>query len=362
VITFWVDRAGLFGMQNYQSHRGRTIAERFETRVYEDMEGERVSFAGGPQVFAGLDQATTAQRELVARLWDRHAEAAPHAPRLNDPRRVLLRFELLQRLWEQGLNRFRVYRVDQADEVTAFPVFVRHRHRHNGPATRLVHSHDELRWVLRALRVRGRRMPDHMIVEYCDASGRDRLFRKYAAFRVGTHIIPSHMFASPAWTVKSTRNEPTEASVQEGLQYQRENPHAAWLARVFDLAGIEYGRVDYGVAGGVPQVWEINLNATLGRAEGQSRHTSLPPALKALRDSGRDIFHAQLRAAFLELDLHQSAGPVDVPVDAGLQARLRRDTERRARSEKVTAWLGRLYDNPLLNVPVRKLYSLLPRR
>jgi hypothetical protein len=179
---------------------------------------------------------------------------------------------------------------------------------------------------------------------------------------VGSHIIPSHVFAAPGWTVKSTQNEPNEASVQEALQYQRENPHAAWLARVFELAGIEYGRVDYGVANGVPQVWEINLNATLGRAEGQSRHTNLAPALKALRDSGRDIFHTQLRAAFLELDLHPSSGTVHAEVDEKLQARLRRDTERRRRRQRVTAWLTRLYDNPLLNRPVRKLYALLPRR
>ena len=362
MITFWVNRDGAFGLQNYQSHRGRSIADRFELRLYEDLAGDRVSFGGGAQIFAGLDQATPVQRELVGRLWDAHAAAAPHAPRLNDPRRTLLRFELLQQLWEQGLNRFRVYRVDQADEVTGFPVFVRHIHRHNGPATRLVHSQDELRWVLRALRVRGRRMRDHMIVEYCDVSGRDGLFRKYAAFKVGTHLIPSHVFASTAWAVKSTKNEPTEASVQEGLQFQRENPHAAWLARVFELAGIEYGRVDYGVAGGVPQVWEINLNATLGRAEGQSRHAGLPPALKALRDSGRDIFHAQLRAAFLELDLHQAPSRVDVQVDADLRARLHHEAEQRARRQRVTGFLERLYDNPLVGRPVRKLYALLPRR
>jgi hypothetical protein len=362
VITFWVNREGLFGAQNYQSHRGRSIAARFENRVYEELGGSQVSFAGGPQIFAGLDQATAAQREIVARLWDAHAAAAPHVPRLNDPRRVLLRYELLDRLHAEGLNRFRVYRVDQADEVERFPVFVRHIHRHNGPATRLVTSRDELRWMLTALRIRGRRMRDHMIVEYCDVSGPDGLYRKYAAFKVGAHIIPSHVFAAQNWIVKSTQNEPTEASVQEGLQFQRENPHAAWLARVFDLAGIDYGRVDYGVADGVPQVWEINLNATLGRAEGQSRHTNLPAPLKALRDSGRDIFHAQLRSAFLELDLQQAPDRVEARIDGELQARLRRDTEQRERRERMAALLGRLYDNPLLNRPVKKLYSLLPRR
>ena len=107
----------------------------------------------------------------MAQIWDAHAAVAPHVPRLNDPRRVLLRFELLQRLWEEGLNTFRVYRTDQADQVSAFPVFVRHIHRHSGPATRLVRTHDELRRVLTALRIRGRRLRDHMIVEFCDASG-----------------------------------------------------------------------------------------------------------------------------------------------------------------------------------------------
>jgi len=362
VITFWVNRDGLFGVQNYLSHRGRTLADRFETRVFEDLAGNHVSFSGGPQVFAGLDQVTPAQRDLVGRLWDAHAAAAPDVPRLNDPRRVLLRYELLERLWEEGLNRFRVYRTNQADQVARFPVFIRHIHRHNGPATRLVTSPDDLRRVLTALRIRGRRMRDHMIVEYCDVSGSDGLFRKYAAFKVGSHIIPSHVFASHQWALKSMDNQPTEASVQEGLQFQRENPHAAWLTRVFEIAGIDYGRVDYGVAGGVPQVWEINLNATLGRAEGQSRHTGLPPALKALRDSGRDIFHAQLRAAFLELDLHPAGARVEAPIDAALQTRLRRDADERRRRQRVAAWLRRLYDNPLLNRPVRKLYSLLPRR
>jgi hypothetical protein len=362
VISFWVTRDGMFGLENYRGHRGRAIAGHFEPRLYEEITGGTVRMTGGPQIFAALDQLTPVQRELVVQMWDAHVAAAPQARRLNDPRRALLRFELLDRLWQEGLNSFRVYRVDQAEEVTRFPVFVRHRHRHNGPSTRLVHNHDELRRVLTALRIRGRRLGDHMIVEYCNVSGPDGLFRKYAAFRVGAHIIPSHTFAARKWTVKSQGNQPTEASVQEGLQYQRDNPHAAWLARVFDLAGIEYGRIDYGVANGVPQAWEINLNATIGRAEGQSRHTNLDPALKALRESGRELFHAQLRQAFLDLDHEATPVEVGVGIDPDLQARLLRDAELRERRQRVTRWLERLYDAPLINRPVRRLYALLPRR
>jgi hypothetical protein len=362
VITFWVTRDGMFGIQNYRSHRGKPIAGHIEPRLYEENGIGTVRMTGGPQIFAALDQLTPVQRELVARLWDAHAAAAPRACRLNDPRRALLRFELLHRLWQEGLNSFRVYPVDEADAVTRFPVFVRHRYRHNGPSTRLVHNHDELRRVVTALRIRGRRLGDHMIVEYCNVSGPDGLFRKYAAFRVGAHIIPSHTFAARKWTVKSQGNEPTEASVQEGLQYQRDNPHAAWLARVFDLAGIDYGRIDYGVANGVPQVWEINLNATIGRAEGQSRHTNLDPALKALRESGRELFHGQLRQAFVDLERDTHDVEVEAEIDQPLQARLLRDAEQRQRQQRMKRWLERLYDAPLINRPVKRLYALLPRR
>src|SRR5688572_25153412 len=103
MIGFWVNREGSFGIENYQSHRGKVIADRFETHLYDDIDGD-VRFSAGPQIFTAFDQITQAQRELVAALWDAHADAAPHIPRLNDPRRALLRFELLRRLWEEGLN------------------------------------------------------------------------------------------------------------------------------------------------------------------------------------------------------------------------------------------------------------------
>jgi hypothetical protein len=360
VITFWVNRDGLFGIQNYRSHRGRAIAERVEPRCYDGLFENSLRFDGGAQIFAGLDQATRAQRELAARVWDAHAAAAPHLPRLNDPRRVLLRFELLHRMAEVGLNAFRVYRTDQVDEIERFPVFVRHIHRHTGPSTRLVRGHDDLRRVLKALRIRGRRLREHMIVEFCDVSDSVGLFRKYAAFRVGRHIIPSHVFASRSWALKSSDNAPTEASIHEELQFQRENPHADWLTRVFDLAGIEYGRIDYGVLDGMPQVWEINLNPTIGRAEGQSRQTGLAPPLKALRDGGREAFHARLRTAILELDSHAQGGELEAHVDARLLLDLQRQARQVERRKKIDDWLSWLYERSILSRTVKRLYARLP--
>ena len=51
----------------------------------------------------------------------------------------------------------------------------------------------------------------------------------------------------------------------------------AWLRRVFAVAGVDYGRVDYGVLDGVPQVWEINLNPTIGRPAGWPQKRAQSP-------------------------------------------------------------------------------------
>ena len=42
-----------------------------------------------------------------------------------------------------------------------------------------------------------------------------------------------------------------------------ENPHQDALREIFGLAGIDYGRMDYGLLDGKVQVWEINTNPTI---------------------------------------------------------------------------------------------------
>jgi hypothetical protein len=210
--------------------------------------------------------------------------------------------------------------------------------------------------------MRRRNLDDYMIVEFCDASGPDGLFRKYAAFKVGDRIIPCHLFTSSAWCVKSVQNHPTEASVHEQLVYIRSNPHEAWLRNVFQVAGIDYGRIDYGVSNGVPQAWEINVNPTIGRAAGQSRHTGQPPNIRQPLDECRDIFHEQLRAAFVALDGSAHSGDVRVAISDVLVQRLRAEAVQARRRQQVADWLANLYERPLLGRPARALFSLFPRR
>lgn len=241
MIAFWVTRAGSFGIRTYLGNRGRAIGGRFATPTYDDL-GPSVRLSLGTQIFSALDQLTPAQRDMAAVVWDAHASLAPRARRLNHPRHVLLRFELLTRLHDEGLNAFRVFGAGNLGAVQRFPVFVRHRHRHNGPLTRLLRTRTDLARTLVGLGLRGYRFDDLMIAEFCDTSDRDGLFRKYAAFKVGDRILPCHLMTSPQWCVKSAGSEWDETLIREYLGYIEDNPHEEWLRRVFVIAGVDFGR------------------------------------------------------------------------------------------------------------------------
>jgi hypothetical protein len=360
VISFWVPHAGVKSIANYRGRRGQAIADRFQIRAYEDIE-ETTRLSTGPQLFTALDRLTDRGRALVANLWDAHASTVPSAQRLNDPRRVMLRYDLLNELHRAGINNFGVFRPDQAKSLRRFPVFVRQANDHNGPQTRLLHTQSEVTAAIRALRLRGHRLEDLMIVEYCDTSGPDGLFRKYAAFKVARHILPCHVMASRYWKVKSDRSELSAERVREGLAYLEENPHAAWLHRVFAIAGTDYGRADYGVVDGVPQLWEINLNPTIGGGS-TTRRAAVDADLHAQREREREVFHRRLRDAFVELD-DRPCRQFDAPVDRGLVVRLRADAARTGRRHRFLSRLRQLYHHRHLGRPVRAVYTrLFPRR
>lgn len=358
MISFWVTDAARFGIETYRQNRGRAIGDRFRTELYDHV-AQGVQLRHGPQIFAALDQLTDTQRQVVAAIWDAHAQVAPAATRLNDPRRVLRRFDLLHKLHQVGMNRFRVWRAADVGDVDRFPVFVRLESDHGGPATGLLTTQRDVASALRALRLRGRGLQNLMIVEFLDTMSPDRWFRKYAAFRVGDSIIPCHAMVSRQWSVKSEHNRPDELKIREEVGFIESNPHEAWLRRVFQVAGIGYGRVDYGVVDGLPQVWEINLNPTLGHAPGSRRHGSLPPELKALRDRGREAFHDRLKAAFVGIDTSGDERETTFRIEKTLRSRLQAEAVADQRRQSLLTWLQQLYRHPRLGMAARFAYTKL---
>jgi hypothetical protein len=362
MITFWVNRAGSAGISRYCHSRGHGIADRIRAESYEDIATD-VRLHSGPHIFSAIDQLTPAQREIVAHLWNCHAESVPSAVRLNDPRRVLLRFALLKELHERGVNSFAVYPATEPEAIRQYPVFVREYRRHNGPRTTLLESRLAVERALVGLTLRGVRRRDLMIVEFCDTRDRDGLFRKYAAYKVGPTILPCHVLRSHRWWAKSTSHIPDEAGIHEEARYVQDNPHREWLQRVFDIAGIDYGRIDYGIRNGSPQVWEINLNPTLGTGASNKRNAALTPALRELREQYRFAFHQRLQAAFVALDGAAAGEACSARVDPALIERARAEMTERKRQARGLKWLLAVPDALRVGEPVRAAYfKLFPRR
>ena len=69
------------------------------------------------------------------------------------------------------------------------------------------------------------------------------------------------------WFGKQGMKLPEEYKVIE-QNFVKENWSADVLRRVFEIAGIEYGRADWGIVGGKLQVYEINTNPQISADAG----------------------------------------------------------------------------------------------
>jgi len=221
---------------------------------------------GRVYIFSDIDRLHPAQRERAGMLWDALRVAPGTRLILNDPRRSLCRYELLRLLHDRGQNVFNVYRLSERTEPQRFPVFIRREDDHKGPLSGLIESPSALEQTLADSWERGELREGKIVVEFADTRDTDGIVRKYGAFRVGNRIIPRHVFLSRSWMIKELKMDhdlsPETVAAEENA-YLDANPHEAELREIFDLAGIEYGRIDYGLTNGRIQVWEINTNPTI---------------------------------------------------------------------------------------------------
>ena len=231
-------------------------------------------------VFTDLDVMTPAETAVVARLWQRLAADGASTRSFNNPSVSLRRFELLRALRDADINSFDVYRSEDDPRPVRWPVFTRDDRSHDdGSMSRLLHSQHELADYLAATVDRRGELRRRIVVEYAGTPGEDGLFRKYAAVRLADSIAPCHIFFGRQWLVKHSAVF-SAATAREELEYIEANPHREELERAFEIAGIEYGRADYGLVDGRVQIWEINTNPYLIRPE-YTRQKARRDALQA---------------------------------------------------------------------------------
>ncbi len=255
MIVYLATRGHRFTMRAYLESWGRPLADRIVPLTYDDVVAAR-SLREATYVFADLERLAAAETAAAGALQD--ALRARGMRTLNDPMRSLRRYDLLRALHARGSNRFAAYRVADA-HAARFPVFVRCENDHEGSRTELLHNPSALAAAIGALVRDGVVRNQLLVTEFCDTADGAGIYRKFSAFVVGDRVVPRHVFFSRRWMLK-VPDLVTDALVAEESAYVQGNPHARELRTIFDVAGLQWGRIDYGVHDGALQVWEINTN------------------------------------------------------------------------------------------------------
>jgi hypothetical protein len=220
---------------------------------------------------------------------------------LNHPAEVESRFVLLDRLFRQGINGFRVYRADEAPRPGRFPVFIRRDYDHRIDARTLIHGQGELDAELARLRAEGVPLLGRLVIEYASTEASRGIWFRGSAYRAGDAIIAHHMALDDTWLVKSgfdaarlERFDGRDGFLERERAFVTGNEHAELFRRVFDIAGIQYGRADFGFEDGRIQVYEINTNPTHGapRDVFADIHPGREPTQRFSEDRLRDALNA----------------------------------------------------------------------
>lgn len=256
-------------------------------------------------IFTDLDRLNFWELQLAARLYRQLQRAGLRV--LNDPARVRLRYGLLRTLKECGLNRFDAWRIEDTRRPAAseYPVFLRTEAAHRGNLTDLLETPEALEAAIEQALAKGIPRRDLIAIQYCAQPLRPGLFRKLAAFRVGDRMVTALAVHESRWTAKyGEQGIASSEDYAEEHAAVRDNRHGEALRAAFDAAGAEYGRADFSIVDGRPQVYEINTNPNIKR---MTTHPS-PLRVEAAR-----LFDAALADAFEALDT--PAGGAAVRID-----------------------------------------------
>lgn len=184
---------------------------------------------------------------------------------LNDPGAFRPRDALIRVLHQAGINRYTCWRPAWDEMPDRYPVFLRSIAGHRGVISDLLHTPAEVRDAISSARGTGFALRDLVLIEYAAAPLPDTgIFQKHAAFRVGHQIIRANTVNDVNWVAKhGTANAATAEFYAAELTEADDYPHAKTLMRAFELAEVDFGRADFALVDGQPQIYEINTNPAM---------------------------------------------------------------------------------------------------
>jgi hypothetical protein len=251
----------------------------------------------GTWIFTDFDRLSSWELELAARAYRSLKTAGMIV--LNDPAVACQRLTLLRRLKERGFNQFGVWSVEAGEWPDRYPVFLRARSAHRGSFTDLLDGRPALEAAITERIGRGVPRQELIAIEYCAEPTQAGVFRKLATYRVGEIMVPSLCVHQSSWIAKDGEVGIAGQDLYEDeCRIVAEERHCADLRPAFDIAEIEFGRADFGIVGGRPQVYEINTNPTVGIIEAH------PFSIRLAADK---MFQEKFAAALARIDTPDSS-------------------------------------------------------
>ncbi len=265
---------------------------------YGKLEQNKERLPAGTYIFTDLDRLPLPSLQAAAR---RYRELRDKGFRvLNDPARAMKRFGLLRALNRAQINDFDAYSLKSLDRPKRWPVFLRLEGDHQRPLSGLLNTPEELDEALQSAMDAGVLRSALIIIEYAAEPVSAGLFRKLSVFRVGDQMLGYTCVHDNQWLVKyGKKGIATEEMYEEEYRFVADNPFGPELRKVFDLAGIEYGRADFGLVGGRPQIYEINTNPNMKLTD--------PAAVNRRRNDSTELFRVNYIAAMQAIDTASAA-------------------------------------------------------
>lgn len=222
-------------------------------------------------IFADIERLYDWELALAGELY--HAIREAGLPCVNDPARVMIRYELLRNLHAAGINPFTAYRAEEHPRPNRFPVFVRYEKDHLRPVSDLLSDQAALDAELFALRERGTPLRGLIVIEFASEPIAPGVWRKFGTFRVGDAVLVDHAVAEDRWLVKDGKvGLATDAMFEEERAAVISNRFAEELRSAFKIAGIEWGRADHATFAGREIVYEVNTNPDIAPLTQQRSH------------------------------------------------------------------------------------------
>ena len=310
-MIYYLAPKGCFGLERYVTGPWRqSNYPEILSLSYEDAFSRR-ELPTGTWIFSAVNQLTPAGKRLSEIIWQALTDAGQ--PVLNRPKLLPSRYSLLDQMYRTGINEFRSYLPGEIDDNLRYPVFVRLADQHTGSMSPLFTNRRQLESFLWWQRLRGYKSHELLVVEFCDTANDRGEYRKYSATYVQGEVAAQYLNVDRHWMVKHGGSIFRDEWVYEEREHIKQNVHATEVKKIFKMAKIDYGRIDYGLLDGKFQVWEINTNPSTGGPPRQSNAARTEPDIRKVEVPGRKLFFERF---------HTMLESIDSPHDPSMNVKL----------------------------------------